>query len=113
MRLFSWWRSGRPLERVTVGGFLLALALPSLDHVLRPEARAVERERRKHAPWPTMPRGLEQFAAVTTRFQRAFEDRLGGRDLLLAGRAQLLVEGLGVTSTATIPVGDDGWLFYD
>lgn len=107
-------RSGsRGVAAVVVAGFLLALAAPAIDLLVRNDAvRSPLRENRRPAPPPDRIVDVASASRYPGQFEAWFADRLGLRDRLLAGDQWLRYLVFGTEPAPMIVPGRDGWLFF-
>ncbi|MEW6187876.1 MAG: hypothetical protein AB1585_19280 [Thermodesulfobacteriota bacterium] len=100
----------RTVLRIFLGGLIgLLLWLPLLDMVFQvlPQRESTEKRRLSQAPafsWKTVtgfPKAFEGF----------FNDRFGGRNILIRLNNYLHVQWLGVSPVKSVLVGKEGWLF--
>lgn len=85
----------------------LALALPGLALVSTGSRTTTRFENRPTAPWPQA-----IGTGFTAAFERAFADRFGGRDELIALHHLTLAAAFQVSPIDKVVVGRRGWLFY-
>jgi hypothetical protein len=98
-------------QRLLVLCFLLFLAAPWLD--LRPASvRGPDIEGRNAMTYPPWDLRLLSQNRYMKRFELAFSDSLGLRDILLRWHSWIALELLAVSPTPTVLVGKQGWLFY-
>lgn len=103
----------RWLDRATTLAFLALLAAPAIDVLARPvEARDVRRENRLPAPWPPRPLDLPALGHFPERFEEAFGDRFGLRDVMIAGAQVLKLFVFAHEPSPTMVVGTEGWLYF-
>ena len=102
-------------ESLCVLGFLFVIAAPTFDKWVRPDdsVRSPEKaELRIPAVHPPPPRSLRAFADYPAAFEAYFKDSFGLRDKLLRWNSMVKFLGLGVSPSAEVYVGREGWLFY-
>lgn len=92
--------------------FALCSVMGALSLIQPPDQESFSREGRAPSPFPEWQtvRDVRRFPA---RFENFFQDRLAFREAFLSGYAAIKVWGLGVSSSAKVIVGSDGWLFLD
>jgi hypothetical protein len=101
------------LEKLTIGGFLAALALPCIDRVLRPEvAHSASVENRAPNARPALSADLATLQSFPSDCERWLADTMGMRDRLLRWRNALVLLGFESSPSAEIVAGEDGWLYY-
>ncbi len=103
-------------ESLSVLGFLLVIAAPTLDKWVRPDdsVRSPEKpELRMPAACPAPPRTMRAFADYPAAYEAYFKDSFGLRDKLLRWNSIVKFLGFGVSPSAEVYVGREGWLFYD
>ncbi len=103
-------------ESLSVLGFLLVIAAPTLDKWVRPDdsVRSPEKpELRMPAVCPPPPRTVRAFADYPAAYEAYFKDSFGLRDKLLRWNSIVKFLGFGVSPSADVYVGRKGWLFYD
>jgi alginate O-acetyltransferase complex protein AlgJ len=101
-------------DRLLIGLFLGALALPWAVECVRSDAqRGPElRESRTPSPKPSLeldPVALYRYPAA---YENYFKDSFGLRDVLLRWHSRTSLELLGVTPTPLVLLGKQGWYFY-
>lgn len=104
----------RWLDRLVIAAFLVALAAPSVDLLVRPHsARGPELyELRYAASRPAFDGSLASFTAYPEAFNAYFDDHFGLRDKLIRGHSILYLFGVRVSPRRDLTLGRDGWLFY-
>jgi hypothetical protein len=95
-------------DRAVAIGFALALALPGLSLVKTAGRETLAFELRNPAPWPSLIPG----PGMPAQFERAFGDRFGGRDRLLALHHIVLADGFRVSPVPVVLFGKNGWLYF-
>ncbi len=102
-----------PALRLLVWGFALALTAPLADRALRPgaAAAAIEREMRRPAPLPGLPRNLDECIEWPARAEAWHADTLGLRDQLLRAHNALELFGFRRAPNETLCLGNEGWIF--
>jgi len=88
-----------------------AYAAVSLVHP--PDAASLAREKRRPTSLADVLRSIAVRKGAITTFERFFNDRLAGREQLLAGNAWLKVDQLRVSSSDKVVLGRHGWLFIE
>ncbi len=98
-------------QRLVALFFVVAIAAPGIAVLLHLGGGTLEHEKRALAVWPS----LGQLARTPTRFagefEKAFVDRFGGRDALIALHHAALVSIFGVSPVPDVILGREGWLF--
>jgi hypothetical protein len=94
--------------------FAAALAAPSVDMWIRPdEARGPEKaEQRAAAPRPSFGFESVMTRSFPERFGKYFDDAFGLRDVLLRWHSIEKLFVFGVSSTPSVMLGRDDWMFY-
>jgi len=94
-------------------GFLLAVFAPAIDQITRDdEARGPEPERREAASAPEFPpRSLKAALRLPVEWEPHYMDTFGLRDRLLRARSRLHWFGMGLSPTANIAKGSEGWVY--
>lgn len=102
----------RLFDTLLLSGFVLALAAPSIDALVRSdEARGPAPEQRVAEPLPPLPHGVWTLAPFPPAYERHFNDTLGLRDRLLRWHSIVQMLGFGISSAPSMVVGQDRWLF--
>lgn len=78
-----------------------------------PDAASLGRENRRPTSFSDVVKSAKKRRGVFTTIERFVNDRLAGRERILAGNAWLKVDQFGVSSSDKVVVGRDGWLFID
>lgn len=99
-------------ETLLVILFIAALALPVVGLVFHFDITPPHKENRVLAPLPTLSLDYHSFGALPEKFKAYFEDHFGFRNTLIRWQALVKVRWLGVSSSAQVVLGKDGWLFY-
>jgi hypothetical protein len=95
-------------DGIVAAAFAIAIAWPGLA-LIGTWSRTVTRfENRPMAPWPALVLTREFVPA----FDRAFNDRFGGRDALVRLHHGTLWGVFGVSSLSTVMPGNDGWFYW-
>jgi hypothetical protein len=103
----------RRLDLAVVAAFVLAIAAPTLDEVVRPRAeRGPERELRDPSPQPGAPRTLTEYARWPAAYESWYGDGFGLRDRLLELHSVLRFFVFADAPAPMFVIGDDGWIFY-
>ena len=99
-------------RRVLVLLFACALAAPAFDMLVRPaQARGPETEGRAAQPFPDWRVSLRERNNYPRRFELAFADALGLRDVLLRWHNWARLELLNIAPEPVL-LGKHGWMFY-
>ncbi len=106
--------AARPVvDWLTILAFLVAIAAPSMDQLVRADAaRGPAPELREAAPKPDLPGDLQSLTAYPARYDEHYKDTFGLRDVLLRGHSIVKLFAYGVTPTDQVIVGREGWLYY-
>ena len=99
-------------DAIVIVLFAVGVALPLVGAVLKRDMALTTFEKRPTAPWPSSSSMAGDKAGWAKRFEAAFADRFGGRDLLIAAHHFLLAAGLHVSPVAKVLMGRDGWLYF-
>src|SRR6185295_7635980 len=103
----------RRLDTWLACAFLLALAAPSTDHLVRGDrGHGPALELREAEPRPPLPRGIWTLSEFPGRYERHFNDTFGLREQLLRWHSIVQVFGFGRSSTSAVLFGQDRWVFY-
>jgi alginate O-acetyltransferase complex protein AlgJ len=99
-------------ERMIVVIFLAALSLPLTGMVLNLDRDAPSGENRTLAVWPQFRWDAASLRALPEQLTRYFEDHFAFRVRLVRWQAIVRLQALGVSPSASVIKGRDGWLFY-
>lgn len=99
-------------DRLLIGLFALALALPLGGAIARRNVTVTAFENRLATPWPAVAMGRETPRNWPPAFERAFADRFGGRERLIALHHATKALGFGVSPVDKVLIGRDGWLYF-
>lgn len=106
-------RSQSLLEWTLIAAFAGALAYPSIDPWLRPDAkRSALVEFRSPAKLPEHPRSIQEWQAYPSSFDAWFNDHFGLRDKLLRWNNLLDWFVFGVSPTSKLILGEGAWIYY-
>ena len=100
------------VERIIVVIFLAVLSLPLMGMVLNLDRDAPSGENRTLAPWPQLRWDAASLRALPEQLTRYFEDHFAFRVRLVRWQAIVRLDALGVSPSASVIKGRDGWLFY-
>ncbi len=100
------------VERMIVIGFLAALSLPLTGMVLNLDRDAPSGENRTLAVWPQLHWDAASLRALPEQLTRYFEDHFAFRVRLVRWQAIVRLQAMGVSPSASVIKGRDGWLFY-
>jgi hypothetical protein len=101
-------------DGLLIGAFVVALAYPSVDPILRPHAsRTALVEFRNPAPFPAHPRSIDEWTAYPQAFDAFFGDHFGLRDKLVRWHNLADWFVFGVSPTPKLVLGEGAWVFYD
>lgn len=106
MRLHPFW------TRVIVASFLLALIVPGVGMLAGWGLQDGHQEKRALTPPPRIGPGWAGMRAWPDAASHYFEDHFAFRSALVTWQAALRFRWLGVSPSADVVVGRDGWLFY-
>lgn len=98
-------------DAILVAAFVAVLALALALTLLLPAPETMRFEKRRPQAWPAIP-SAKDWRAFTAAAERAFADRLAGRDALImlhhAGKALVFK----TSPVRTAMIGRDGWYFW-
>ena len=100
------------VERIIVVIFLVTLSLPLTGMVLNLDHDAPSGENRTLAPWPQFRWDATSIRSLPDQLTRYFEDHFAFRVRLVRWQATARLDALGVSPSASVIKGRDGWLFY-
>ena len=100
------------VERIIVVIFLAVLSLPLMGMVLNLDRDAPSGENRTLAAWPQLRWDAASLRALPEQLTRYFEDHFAFRVRLVRWQAIVRLDVLGVSPSASVIKGRDGWLFY-
>jgi len=100
------------VERIIVVIFLAVLSLPLMGMVLNLDRDAPSGENRTLAAWPQLRWDAASLRALPEQLTRYFEDHFAFRARLVRWQAIVRLDVLGVSPSASVIKGRDGWLFY-
>ena len=100
------------VERIIVVIFLAVLSLPLMGMVLNLDRDAPSGENRTLAAWPQLRWDAASLRALPEQLTRYFEDHFAFRVRLVRWQAIVRLDALGVSPSASVIKGRDGWLFY-
>jgi hypothetical protein len=92
--------------------FAVGLALPALRTMVHPGSSMLEFENRSAAPPPALALEPGTIADLPTRFEAYWDDRFGFRTTLLRWSSKAKARWLGVSPSAKVLIGKEGWLYY-
>jgi alginate O-acetyltransferase complex protein AlgJ len=105
-------------ERVVAGGpllvalFLCAISLPLAANLAGVDGGDPGAENRELAAFPSLDGTRASITAFPASFGLWFDDHFGFRSLLVRWYGETRLFGLGVSPTAAVVKGRDGWFFY-
>jgi alginate O-acetyltransferase complex protein AlgJ len=100
------------VERTIVVIFVAALFLPLTGMMLNLDRDAPSGENRTLAAWPQFRWDIASLRALPEQLTRYFEDHFAFRVRLVRWQAMVRLQALGVSPSASVIKGRDGWLFY-
>ena len=100
------------MKRLLVALFIAVIGLPLATNLAGIDGADAGAENRELAAWPHLDGTLASLAAYPTHLSEWFDDHFGFRSLLVRwyGESRLFV--LGVSPSAAVVAGRDGWFFY-
>ncbi|MEQ1893738.1 MAG: hypothetical protein ABL998_14430 [Planctomycetota bacterium] len=101
------------LDRLTIVLFALALAAPTLDQLVRPDAArdCRQAERREPSPRPELSRRPGDWLLFPRRYEKHYQDTFGLRDRLLRWNAREQWFLLERSPSLLVARGREGWCF--
>ena len=100
-------------RNVLAAGFLALLGLPAAVNLLGGHGANAEAENRRMAGFPRLEPRLDSVRAFPAAFDAWFQDDFGLRGTLVRWSGEIKYFGLGVSPSATVVRGADGWLYDD
>ena len=100
------------VDRTLIVIFIATLCLPMTGMVLNLDRDAPSGENRTLAAWPQFRWDAEALRVLPEQLTRYFEDHFAFRERLVRWQAIVRLNGLGVSPSASVIKGRDGWLFY-
>jgi alginate O-acetyltransferase complex protein AlgJ len=92
---------------------VVLLAIPMVVNLLRSETAVMSTEElRMLAPGPSMPRRFAEWARLPNAIDAYLRDHFGLREILIRANATLRFVLLGSSSSESVLVGSEGWMFY-
>ncbi len=92
--------------------FLASIALPLCGLIVGLDSSFTFIENRSLAPRPAIALNRDSLAEFPTRFEDYFNDHFGFRPRLIHWLNIIKVSGLGVSPSAKVILGKDGWLYH-
>ena len=99
-------------DRTLIVIFIATLCLPMTGLVLNLDHDAPSGENRTLAAWPQLRWDAAALSALPEQLTRYFDDHFAFRVRLVRWQAIIRWYGLGVSPSASVIKGRDGWLFY-
>ena len=99
-------------DRTLIVIFIVTLFLPMAGMVLNLDHDAPSGENRTLAVWPELRWDAASLRTLPDQLTRYFEDHFAFRVRLVRWQAILRLQALGVSPSASVIKGRDGWLFY-
>jgi hypothetical protein len=99
-------------DAITVFLFVLAISLPGIGLVFHWHVMNEQDENRKLARLPSLTANREAIANFPAAFTAYFNDNFGFRPTLIKSKAQIELSVFGVSPSARVIVGKNGWLFH-
>jgi alginate O-acetyltransferase complex protein AlgJ len=101
------------VDSLWVGCFLAGVFLPLAARPLEPDRNLSGAERRQLARFPQLAWTWSAVARFPGRLDAWYQDHFGLRYPLIRLYSRLWVQGLGLSSSARVVLGKEGWLFYN
>jgi alginate O-acetyltransferase complex protein AlgJ len=101
----------RAADLVLITGFLIGTCLPLVGMIFGLDAAFVLSENRTLAPRPSAALDRDTMRSFPAKFEAYFNDHFGFRKRLIRWLSVVKVEGLRVSSSPSVVLGKDGWLF--
>lgn len=101
--LFDW---------LVIAGFLAVCLTPLIASQLDTANKHARHEKRQPRPLPALTVEPRSWLAFPKRFEAYYNDHFGLRNQLVELNGLLRVRGLGVSSSADVVLGKNGWLFH-
>ncbi|MBX7210749.1 MAG: hypothetical protein K1X78_20750 [Verrucomicrobiaceae bacterium] len=92
--------------------FLAVIFIPAAGWLAGWQFNAGIEEKRTPTPWPTLAELKKDAAGAAKQFENAFSDRFAFRNALIKTDAWLNWKVFGISTTDSVIVGRDGWLFF-
>ena len=100
------------IDRTLIIIFIATLWLPMTGMMLRLDHDPPSAENRTLAAWPQFQWDAASLRALPEQLTRYFEDHFAFRARLVRWQAIVRLDVLGVSPSASVIKGRDGWLFY-
>ena len=104
--------SGRAHHRVLVALFVVVISLPLAANLAGIDGADPGAENRELAPFPRLDASWRSVAAFPTSLSLWFDDHFGFRSTLVRWYGESRLFALGVSPSAAVVKGRDGWFFY-
>ncbi len=105
-------QTGRWRDVALIVLFVAALCLPVLGMLFRVGAAPNEGENRPPTPFPKLSLDRHRLGSFPAEFKSYFEDNFAFRNRLINWQAVVKVKWLGVSSSQSVILGKDGWLYF-
>jgi hypothetical protein len=105
-------RAWRIADGAVIGILLAATGLPLVGTLLGLGQRPKGEDMRELAPVPTLEWNVASLRTLAERVEDYFNDHFGFRGPLVHALTAIKVGCLGVSSSANVLLGRDGWLYY-
>lgn len=102
----------RACKSLLVTLFLVVIFIPATGWLAGWDLNAGIEEKRTPTPWPTLADLKKDAAGAAKQFENAFSDRFAFRNSLIKTDAWLNWRIFGISTTDSVLVGRDGWLFF-
>src|SRR4029079_9722450 len=99
-------------DRAVIALFVLALGVPLLGVIRNYRLDVTAFENRRTAPWPYAARNLRELRALPAKFEAAFGDLCGVRNVLIALHHSIKAMLFDAPPVPNLMIGQDGWLFF-
>jgi hypothetical protein len=100
------------VNRAVIALFLAGIGLPLVGNWLHLDLTPAGSDMRARAECPKLEWNWQRLRAFPEDYEGYFNDHLGFRGPLIRAQSLIKVRGLGVSSSANVLLGKDGWLYY-
>lgn len=106
-------RAWRAADRAVIGLLLAATVGPMVGTIFSLDGVPAGNDMRRLADAPTLRWTRDSLRTFPERYACWLRDHFGFRGALIRALAAVKVQGLGVSTSAQVILGRDGWLFYN